>query len=230
MKLKNLIKHLVFKLGFSFTRVGNTDFLYSLIYRNHHKDFFFIQIGANDGVRFDPIHEIVTVLKLKGLALEPINEYFSELAITYKNTNVLPINKALYSSITTIPMYKASKSAYTKSECSKGIASLNPDHHLKSGVESTEIIEEMVSTITFDALIDEYQITKVDLLQIDTEGYDYDIIKMIPFDKIKPSIIIFEHGICDQVMSPGQLSELISLLVTKGYQLHVNEYDCIAFQ
>ncbi len=37
-----------------------------------------------------------------------------------------------------------------------------------------------------------YKIKRIDLLQIDTERYDYDIIKQIDFSLIKPRMICYE--------------------------------------
>ena len=50
--------------------------LANLIETNLVDDFFFLQIGANDGISFDPIYHLVTNFKLRGICLEPIDEYF----------------------------------------------------------------------------------------------------------------------------------------------------------
>ena len=43
--------------------------LAKLVECNLTNDFFFLQIGANDGVSFDPIHQLVTRYKLKGICI-----------------------------------------------------------------------------------------------------------------------------------------------------------------
>ena len=96
MSIKNKIKNIARRFGYEISKVGDIDMLESMIYKEYHKDFFFIQIGANNGKRFDPIYNIVKTLKLKGLALEPIKEYYDELVENYKNSNVMPVNKAIY--------------------------------------------------------------------------------------------------------------------------------------
>jgi len=60
----------------------------------------------------------------------------------------------------------------------------------------------------------EFEVPKVDLLHVDTEGYDYEILKLYPFEIYKPQIVIFEHSHLssdDHVAARGFLKKL-------GYQ------------
>jgi len=41
--------------------------------------------------------------------------------------------------------------------------------------------------------MERYAVTKIDLIMMDTEGYDYEIIKQIDFSRIRPKVIIYEH-------------------------------------
>ena len=52
--------------------------------------------------------------------------------------------------------------------------------------------EETVNCITFDELVKKHTIEKIDILQIDTEGYDYLIFKQIDLDRFKPEFIRIE--------------------------------------
>ena len=66
---------------------GDLNPLEQLFYKYITDDFFFIQIGANNGQRFDPIHHLLVREKelIKGIAIEPVQEYFEELKLTYKD-------------------------------------------------------------------------------------------------------------------------------------------------
>lgn len=67
-------------------------------------------------------------------------------------------------------------------------------------------------------------ITRLDLLQIDTEGFDAEIIKMIDFSVIRPQIIKYEHvGLSD---ADKQNTEL--LLKQYGYRVFREGGDSIA--
>tara|TARA_B110000902_G_scaffold87437_1_gene103891 strand:- start:8309 stop:9073 length:765 start_codon:yes stop_codon:yes gene_type:complete len=205
--------------------------LAKLVECNLTNDFFFLQIGANDGVSFDPIHQLVTRYKLKGICIEPIEEYFQELTITYKDLpNVKLIQKAVTDKIGTRVMYKVDSNLRSSlPEWSKGIASLNSNHHKRSGVNSNCIIPEEVETISFDGLITGEQIEQLDLLVIDAEGYDIEIIKSIDFNKIKPRIIFFEHKFLDNVVKSEDLSDVINNLNLKGYLVYIGRNEVLAF-
>ncbi len=57
-----------------------------------------------------------------------------------------------------------------------------------------ELIEEQqINTMSFEDLIKKHKIINVDILHIDTEGYDFEIIKTINFKKYKINVIIFEN-------------------------------------
>lgn len=227
--LKTKIQMFLRRIGFEVDRVGNVDILPTLIAHNWHPGFFFIQIGANDGRRYDPIFRLVKSFGIAGLAVEPIKDYFRDLEINYKGSKVIPVNKAIYFRKGKVLINRAIDSKELP-EWAKGIASIDPEHHKKSGIDSRFIAQEEVEAITFNDLLDEYGIRSVDLIQIDVEGFDKEIIKMIPFDRISPKIIQFEHGLPNNVMSKADFLEILSLLIDKGYKIAMKEYDCIAYK
>lgn len=79
----------------------------------------------------------------------------------------------------------------------KGLSSFNKSVILKHSTSvknlGSFIRETLVSVISFDSLLKKYDLTMVGILQIDTEGYDFDIIKSIDFNHVKPCILIFEN-------------------------------------
>lgn len=83
---------------------------------------------------------------------------------------------------------------------------------------------------TFMDLCKEYKITNIDLLQIDTEGYDVTIIKSIDFKKVKINTLIYEqwnfttdcfkrYGKDAKHYGLGGMKEAADLLTSLGYQL-----------
>ena len=74
------------------------------------------------------------------------------------------------------------------------------------------------------ALIEEQEITHLNLLQIDAEGYDFEVIKMIDFDIIKPSIIKFEH----KNLSKRDQEKAHDLLSSNGYAIQCEDCDTFA--
>jgi len=79
------------------------------------------------------------------------------------------------------------------------------------------MIVEKVKCMTFSALL-EKQCKKNRSLHIDTEGYDYEIIKSIDFSQIKPRMIYYEHWCFN-----SDIEECSKYLEDKGYRL-IQEY------
>lgn len=149
--------------------------------------------------------------------------------MNYQGSNVLPVNKAIYEENKAITIYRAKHDADVQ-EWAKGIASLNSEHYKKSNTEKENMIEEVVDAITFEKLFKDFRVSNIDLLQIDTEGYDYNLLKLFPFDSFQPSIIHFEHGLPNKIMSIEQISEITSMLLSFGYKTIMKEYDCIGYK
>ena len=70
----------------------------------------------------------------------------------------------------------------------------------------------------------------IDLLQIDTEGYDGEIIRMIDFRTRKPAIIHFEHGMPNGIMTPAEFKQCASLLMDNGYLIATEYFDAVAYR
>ena len=81
-----------------------------------------------------------------------------------------------------------------------------------------------MACISIQELLDKHRIKALDLLQIDTEGFDYEIIKMIDFKKIKPKLICFEH----LHLSEATKRQCEEHLLKKGYRLEHFRSDSLA--
>ena len=194
----------------------------------NNKDFFFIQIGANDGVRCDDIYRFVTKNKLKGIVVEPLKDLFSELEKNYsEHPQIKKVNAAISNENGQQALYRIRPDASVPDWC-HGIASFNKSHLLSSSNKipniNEYIEEELVECITFSRLISENNVTQVDFLQVDVEGFDFEIIKMIDFNVIKPKIIRYEW--CN--LSSEDNLRCADYLVEKGYTLFDDKLDVIA--
>lgn len=86
-------------------------------------------------------------------------------------------------------------------------------------------IEDFVYAITFRELLEKYSIKKLNLIHIDTEGFDYEIIKMIPFADIDMDLIMFEH----KHLSDSEFKKALRLLHRNGYRVGIKDgADAIA--
>ena len=64
--------------------LSRSDF-FNLYFSRIPDDFFFVQIGANDGINHDPLHEYVTKYNLSGLVVEPQPDVFELLRKNYES-------------------------------------------------------------------------------------------------------------------------------------------------
>ncbi len=171
--------------------------------------FKVIQVGANDGLINDPINKFIKRDKWQGVLLEPQSWVFENyLQKVYRlDKGIVTLNAALGDKDGTTWLYKI---AFSNERWAHGLASFNKsllEKSLKSGYarrkatkEGIDIPEdpdkqirrEEVKVISPASLLKEYKIDKIDLLQIDTEGFDFEVIKMFEIEKTKPHFISFE--------------------------------------
>ncbi len=161
-------------------------------------DFFFVQIGSNDGVIHDPLFQYINRYRWKGILVEPIDYYFERLKANYKdNPQLLFENVAISEKQEIRDFYRVKEELDFLPAWSKGLGTFYPQVLLKHRwlipKLKNYIVKERVSCISLKQLFERHRVEKIDLLMIDTEGYDSEIIKQLDFDTIKPSIIIYEH-------------------------------------
>ncbi len=223
---------MVSRWGYRLRKKTALTFFETLLYRRLRKtdNFFFIHIGANDGVMRDELYAFVTQNKVRGLVVEPLPDIYQELVRNYSaHPQVIPVNAALHASASEQVLYRVDPTLTGLPEWMKGIASFDSEHHKKSNTPGAYIIEEKVPCLSLQELLDRHEVTRVDLLKIDTEGYDYEIVKMIDFERIKPMIIRFEHGHWHQVMGKDRLRDLVLYLYDQGYFIVMEPYDAVAY-
>jgi FkbM family methyltransferase len=194
------------------------------------KDFFFVQIGANDGVIYDPIHRFVNQYQWRGILVEPLQDLFSKLRENYRDNPHLQFECIAIADKEEIrKFYRINKElTYLPTWC-KGLGTFNlevllshkwalPD--IEHYIESVE-----VPCTTLTALMAKHQVKSLDLLQIDTEGFDYEVIKQINFDALKPTLISYEH----KHITPADRTACESLLKQRGYLITKHLGNSLAY-
>lgn len=193
------------------------------------KEFSFIQVGANDGISFDDLYDFVTKRKSFGVVIEPVKSYFEELKNNYLALpNVVPVNMAVFHKKDVLYIYKINpEKSSNYPDWVKGIASFDSEHHKKTNIKVEDIITENVEADHLMNIIDSNfkgDYSNVDLFQVDTEGFDYEVIKMIDFNKLHPKIIKFESVNLNDL----QKEELAKILNNEGYVVFNEAGDTVA--
>lgn len=172
------------------------------VYSKINKEINFIQVGSNDGITNDPLYPFIQEFSWSGVCIEPLPSNFKKLTDTYKNhSNIHLLNAAIGSGkeekIYFINPEKADRLGILLPPWYNQLASFNKNLVIADlqGEGKAEVIDEaMISSFSFQKVIDKFYITKVDLLHIDTEGADWLILSSFPFDSITPEVIVFEHN------------------------------------
>ena len=155
--------------------------------------FNFLQVGANDGMLDDPIRELVLRHDLTGVMVEPLPDMFERLQRNFSSQTRLKFeNVAITDRPGTVRIYRIDAGANAP-EHLHGVASLSRAHLLKEGVPEAAIRECEVEAVTMQSLLAKHDIRQLDLLQVDTEGYDHEILKFALACGLRPAIINYEH-------------------------------------
>ena len=182
-------------------------------------DFFFVQIGAFDGREGDHLHGLIRRNGWHGVLVEPQPQAFDFLKQNYADCRGLRFfNVAIAPANGTITLY-------TRNTGCVPIASVSKRLLIKPGHSRSEVMAIDVPCWTFDRLLDEAKIPgQIDLLQIDTEGFDFEIIRSIRFERCKPRILRFEHAL----LSNRDQNACLQLLADNGYRFLLEDRDTIA--
>jgi FkbM family methyltransferase len=239
-KIKRLIKSIFELTGYSLVslelikkqqrqpQLTKENFLQLFFSSANPTDFFFVQIGAADGKVNDPIYDYVTHYNLKGLVVEPQRLSYQRLQDNYKGYPVTCVQAAISetSGKCTLWSIKESVDLYgrnsilmaQKTSFSKEILKKTIQKKLPTGANAERYIEPIeVPSLSFVDLIREYDVKRIDMLQIDAEGYDYEIIKSFDFSRISPKVLNFESN----RLSVQETIECEEFLENNGYSFFI---------
>ena len=189
-------------------------------------NFGLIIIGAHIGVHIRK--DLEEYKNQKIILVEPVPH----------NIRILRENTAKYQDIYIEPFTIGSKNEdrnfyYVKEESihklgkhwASGIGSFDKQHILNHKTKRFKVSEDDIDTIkieslTFKALCEKYQISKIDKLQIDVEGAEYEILDSINHKKMSINKILFESKHFDGTFNEGEKLDLIKKkLIFNNYDL-----------
>jgi FkbM family methyltransferase len=202
---------------------------------------FCIQIGANDGKTNDPVHRYLTGYGWRGLLVEPLVDVFEQdLKKTYANySNVTLVNVALAPTDGSLPLYRV---AVSRARWATGLSSFrreNLENHIANGYiekkakaegvampsDPNDVIEVVqVPTMTVVALLKENKVDQFDVLCIDTEGFDFEVLKLFDFKTHRPDFVLFES----KNLADDDYVAAKTMLGDAGYRLYWHNGDTFA--
>lgn len=199
--------------------------------KNNKRPLQIVQIGAYDGVNFqDPIHAYLKDPRFQGLLVEPQPQVFTRLQMNYQGYgNVCLENAAIANELEKTTLYTIDTENSDLPGWLEGCASLNEEVISKYERRFPNLGEHLqtitVPSMPLGCLLEKHKIKAIDLLQIDAEGYDFEVIKMLDFQSLKPAIIHFERN----HLSPVDREECYVLLIDNGYKIAIEGRDVLAY-
>lgn len=247
-KVKSLIRKSLNRIGFYrkwqlSKNALNFEFIYILLFTQKNKNIKIIQIGANHGMdllnKFNNDHRN----KISYIGIEPQEVPFNQLKQTYKGFKNFNLIKECVGK-------KGKNNFFYLNKNYEEYCKKNNIDFLYNGYGGNSLIKENISkrlinnNLNPDTYISNYEIEvnplydvlkkhnldcehykNIDLLQIDTEGYDDETIYNSNLEFFKPKYINFEY----HNLSKNKLENLIKFLNEKSYEfIKYKPNDCLA--
>ena len=157
-----------------------------------------VQIGSNIGLD----DTVSNLLQLRpnwhAIFVEPVPYVFAQLKRNYgESPRFIFENKAINQGREQI-FYSVDESAKEKLPNLPGrwhmLGSFNKGHITKHLPELEPFVREtIVHSCTLTTLLETHRVDHFDFLNIDTEGYDWNILQQLDLNRWKPEVILFEH-------------------------------------
>lgn len=184
---------------------------------------FFIQIGSHDGQQQDPLRDIVLRDGWSGIMVEPVPYVFARLMRNYGHLRGIALeNVAIASEDGELPFYHLADTADAGRPglpiWFDALGSLRKEvvlaHRRFIPDIEERIVETRVPALTFESLCRRHGVEAIDMLHTDTEGYDYEILKSVDFERVRPKLIVYESV----HLQPADKTDCAARLQRFGYE------------
>ena len=189
--------------------------------KNHVRhDFFFVNIGANDGISDDPIYPFIKKYGWKGIAVEPVPDTFKLLkqnlsafeGIIFENVAIGQDGREILSfsreHLEAHPLL-SQMSSFSRDHLEKFTDMVDRNEIMHQAAHTTKpkptgeslrkgLYSQRVDGISFNALMEKHHVKEVNFINVDTEDDDFDILMSIDMDKYAPKILCVETHTFDK--------------------------------
>lgn len=183
-----------------------------------------VQVGASDGSLNDPLADFLATVKCRAVLVEPLPEAFRQLSGRHAARPSITCRQVA------IDRVQGKRPLYTiTDDCpymGGQLTSFSRDHLLKNGVKPRHIKTIEVPTMPLSQILSDVGICRIDLLQVDTEGFDDVIVRMALELPAPPRFINFEH----LHLSKEAEENLHQNLRSEGYSWVNSDWDTLAWK
>jgi FkbM family methyltransferase len=200
-----------------------------------HPDAVFVEIGANDGLQHDHLRPFIGSHRWRGVMVEPVPYIFERLRRNYAGVERVALeNAAIGDRDGTLPFFflvdAPEDERRLMPDWYDGIGSFSrasvAGHVVHIPDIEERIVRQDVPTLTFDSLCRRHGLEHVDLLVVDTEGYDWEIIRRVDLGAWRPELIVYEHF----HLSPGDRAACAEHLRAHGYRTLEEGFDTMCLR
>lgn len=198
-------------------------------------NFTFLQIGASDGLRNDPLRDFVVRDRWSGVFVEPLPDVFPLLKKNYARLaargNLRFVNAAVSSRSASLPFYTFSKAFLSEKPLEERLHLLRKASFDRAQVLPFAMREENIAVIVVpclgirDLLAGHYPECRLSLLALDVEGHEQKILAEIDFDAIQIGAVLFETWNLG-----NRRDTVLGLLQKNGYRIEEAEGDALAIR
>jgi len=193
-----------------------------------HSSARFIEIGANDGVHFDPLRPYIAELDWRGVLIEPVPHVFERLVELYGDEERIRLeNVAVTAEPGRREIFHVAADADPEGlpTWHDLLASFDREHvvgHLGDAPSAEDrVTATTVECVTLESICAKHSMSAPDLIMIDAEGADGEIVESIDLGTIRPRLLVFEHEHID----PAQRARCEAALHEAGYLLVADGLD-----
>jgi len=179
----------------------------------------FIQAGANDGSRQDPIAGLIRDFDWSGILVEPREPFIQSLNNRYaKIPRIRPVHAAISTDCSPATLYYINPALPGLPDWTSGLATLDHERIKTAccdlGLGTDAVCKEKVSCLTWEKLLQDYGVQDPDVLVLDTEGFDVPLLNLWDWGNRRPRVVHFEHS-CS---TPDKYQDLLVRLHGYGYE------------
>lgn len=171
---------------------------------NNKENGFFIEVGANDGIRLSNTYLLEKKYNWSGICCEPIPKCFEKLVENRPNS--ICVSEAVYIESGLTVTFDIANNC----ELFSGISEHIDKHKLRVDLNKNTIQVKTISLL--DVLNNSNAPSFIEYMSIDTEGTELEILKGFDFNKYIFGLIDVEHNFVEP-----RRTEIKDLLLSNGY-------------
>jgi FkbM family methyltransferase len=206
-------------------------------------DPFVVQVGACDGVAYDPVREVILERRLAGLLLEPLTDLYALCKSGYRAANC---HRLMFANLAVarepgmllmrrVPTSVASQlppwvlglgTARNHNMLTREVAERHqvPPEIFETISNNIELVE--VQAYPLRSILFGYGIHRVDVLVVDVEGMEREVIESLDLPRYAPPVMLIEHT----TMSSSDKAALATYVQNCNYALTECEADWLAIR